>query len=120
MTPWPLEGTLRALLVLGEDLSPEEWAEKSGWPVEVIHALLNITEQELLLALDWEVFGIALTALRKDRGIPAKRLADIAGVAQWTIHRWEKGKSRPTPELLLYVLDVLRRKIDIRNKKPQK
>lgn len=108
--PWPLQEVLTSLVVAEEDLTREEWSEKSGWPVETLNALVGMTEAQLLLSLGMEDFGRALAALRHKKGMTTEQLAKAAGVATNTINRWENGKNKPTEDLLNFVLDVLRDK----------
>lgn len=48
-----------------------------------------------------------LAALRKKRGLSQAKLAEMVGVEQPTIQRWEKGKREPDLENLISLADAL-------------
>jgi transcriptional regulator with XRE-family HTH domain len=57
-------------------------------------------------------FGRRLRRLRRLRGFKQGVVAEIAGVAQTTVSRWESGDVRPDAELAAYVLLTLARQHD--------
>lgn len=48
-----------------------------------------------------------LREIRKKRGLTLPKLADMVGVTQFSIIRWERGTTSPTSEKLIALADAL-------------
>lgn len=104
--PWPLPLLIARMAHSATVMPPAAWAEFSGWPVEVVSALVEATEAQVLAALPPDERGKALRALRKAAGLLVREAAPRAGVSENAIWRWETGENCPTPDLLACLLAV--------------
>ena len=60
--------------------------------------------------------GIAISSLRKMRGMSQEQLAEKTGYARQTISRWEQGDQAITVEALVKILKVTRMQVTIGDK----
>jgi len=102
--PWPLPDLVVVLAEMEDDLTPEEWSERSGWPVEVVLALLRPTETGILRGLPGKARGVALRSLRERCGLTLGEAAGRTGIGLSTLETWERGQARPSEALLSFLL----------------
>ena len=59
-----------------------------------------IREKEIEFSMNANTLGEFVAALRQEKGLTQKQLADRLGVTDKAVSRWEKGKNYPDIELL--------------------
>ena len=50
---------------------------------------------------------MGIKKMREQRGLTQKQLADLIGVAQQHVSRWENGNHRPSIDILMKIAEIL-------------
>ena len=57
--------------------------------------------------MDKERIGGLISALRKEKGMTQKELADQLHVSDRTVSKWERGAGLPDPSIMIALADIL-------------
>ena len=55
--------------------------------------------------MDQKKIGLFLKNLRKEKGLTQKQLAELIGVSNRSVSRWETGSNMPDLDLLIFIAD---------------
>ena len=50
---------------------------------------------------------MGIKKMRRNRGLSQKQLAELIGVEQQHVSRWENGKHRPSIDILMKIAEIL-------------